>query len=288
MWQKFLRALGCTAYLGLLACIFALVSYLAFSLFVRRGVTPTPGLFGLDEEDARQMLVGQGLRFEASEEDERYHDEVPKGHIVLQQPRAGTLLKRGRAVTVVFSRGPQRTDVPSVVGKTLQAAQVELAAANLTVGRTLHIFTVSGKGGTVVAQEPRGGAKVEPEAEVDLFLALEDVSKTSIMPDLVSQNYEDVRHFFETRGFRIGRVLYEKYEGIAPGIVLRHYPLSGHPLRQGDVISLSVTPLPEPEFDYIPSENSAADENTDTSSTGSDRTAANEPVRSSNKTSEHE
>jgi serine/threonine-protein kinase len=272
MWQKLLRALGCIAYLGLLAGIFALVSYLAFSLFVRRGVTPTPGLFGLDEEEARQMLVGQGLRLEASEEEGRYHDEVPKGHIVLQQPRAGTLLKRGREVTVVFSRGPQRTDVPSVVGRTLQAAQVELAAANLTVGRTLHIFTAAGKGGTVVAQDPRGGEKVEPEAEIDLFLALEDVSKISIMPDLVNENYEDVRRFFETRGFRIGRVLYEEYPGSPSGIVLRHYPLAGHPLRQGDVISLSVTPLPETEFDYAPSEDTATDENTDTASTGSDST----------------
>ena len=266
MWQKFLRALGCTAYLGLLAGIFALVSYLTFSTFVRRGVTPTPGLYDLAEEEARQMLADQGLRFEASEEEGRYDDEVPKGHVVLQQPRAGTLLKRGRSVTVVFSRGPQRSEVPSVVGKTLQAAQVELAAANLGVGRTLHVFTASGQGGTVIAQKPRGGEKVEPDAEIDLFLSLEDLSETRIMPDLVNLPYEAVRRFFEARGYRIGRVLYEEYEGIAPGIVLRHFPRAGHPLRPRDVISLSVTPLPEAAFDYTP----AADESADTPSTGSD------------------
>lgn len=273
MWQKFLRALGCTAYLGVLFVIFALASYVSFSMFVRSGVTPTPGLFGLSEEEARQMLLDQGLRMEASEEDGRYHDEVPKGHVVLQQPRAGTPLKRGRSVSVVFSRGPQRTEVPSVVGKTLQAAQVDLAAADLKVGRTLQVFTTEGADGTVVAQKPVEGEKVEPEAEIDLFLALADVSETRIMPDLVNRNYEDVRRFFERRGFRIGRVLYEDYEGIPSGIVLRHYPPAGYPLRRGQVISLSVTPVPEDEFDYVPGEtadDTTAEENSDTSSAGTD------------------
>ena len=266
MKKKLLRAFGCTAYLGFLLGIFAFASYLAFSQFVRRGVTRTPDLHALGVEEARGLLLDQGLQLSVSTGDRRFDQEVAKDHILMQRPRAGTLLKRGRSVTVVLSRGPQQTEVPEVVGLTLQAARLKLAQANLPVRATLNVYSSDRESGTVVAQEPVAGSMVEPEAEIDLFLALENVSETFVMPDLINLRYEDVRAFFEARGFRMGRVSYEPYhKSLAPGTVLQHYPSAGQPLRQGDVISLRVTPLPESDFDYVP-----AIENPDTPSGLSD------------------
>ena len=248
MWQKLLRAFGCASYLAVLLAIFATVSYMAFSQFVKRGVTPTPELFGLNEEEARALLADQGLRLEWSDEGDRFDETVPAGHILLQQPSAGTLVKRGRTVTIVLSRGTQMIEVPAVVGGSLQAAQVTLAAAGLKMGRTFNVFSREGNGGTVVAQHPEGGQRVEREATIDLFISLENTSTTYVMPDLVKQDYDSVRQFFESRGFRLGRVIYETYDGIAPGTILRQYPLAGHPLHQGDVISLGVV-TPEDLFE---------------------------------------
>jgi hypothetical protein len=42
-------------------------------------------------------------------------------------------------------------------------------------------------------------------------------------------------------------VKYEPYEGIEAGVVLRQYPLAGHPLRRHDVISLVVAAPAEGE-----------------------------------------
>ncbi len=240
MWRKLARTAGCLGYLGLLAVIFALVSYFAFSQFVRRGVTSTPELFGLSEEDAEALLADQGLRLAWSDEGERFDELVPAGHVLIQRPRAGTLVKRGVAVIVIMSRGPQRILVPKVLGSSLQAAQVTLTAAGLTVGRTINVYSERGSPGIVVAQEPAGGLRTERDAAVDLFLALENRSETFLMPDLVNLDYEIVRSYFSRRGFRLGRVRYETYDGVAPGTVLRQYPLAGHPLHRGDVIALGV------------------------------------------------
>ena len=49
-----------------------------------------------------------------------------------------------------------------------------------------------------------------------------------------------VRGFFELRGFRLGGVKFEPYEGVAAGTVLRQFPLAGHPLTRRDAISLVV------------------------------------------------
>jgi len=240
MWRKLARTAGCLGYLGLLMVVFGLVSYFAFSQFVRRGVTSTPELFGLSEKEAEGLLADQGLRLAWSDEGERFDEQVPAGHVLIQRPAAGTLVKRGVAVTVTMSRGPQRIEVPMVVGTSLQAAQVTLAAAGLAVGRALNVYSDQGAPGIVVAQEPAGGSRAERDAAVDLFLAMESRSETYLMPDLVHYDYERVRRYFERRGFRLGRVSYETYDGVASGTVLRQYPLAGHPLHHGDVIALGV------------------------------------------------
>lgn len=240
MWNKVLRAIGCLGYLGMLGVIFGLVAYFAFSLFVRRGVTPTPELFGLPEAEAVALLNDQGLRPLWSQDDERYDERVPPGHVLAQRPPAGTLVKRGSPVTLVLSRGPQLLEVPDVEGSALQAAQVTLTAAGLSLGRTLVLHSDDGKSGTVIGQRPTAGTRAERAAAVDLFLAGESSGVTWVMPDLVRKDYDAVRRFFESRGFRLGRVSYEHYTGIAPGTVLRQFPQAGYPLRRGDVIALTV------------------------------------------------
>jgi len=245
-WKKLLRLLGCASYAAVLAFAFGAVAYGAFNVFVRRGVTPVPELFGLSEEEAQALLADQGLDMSGSERDDRYDDEVPAGHVVLQKPRAGTLVKRESTVGVVLSRGPQRIEVPSVSGVATQAAQVTLAAADLTVGRTLGVWSSAAPPGSVVAQRPSAGSLVERSAPIDLFVVRESL-ETYVMPDLVRGDYERVRLFFESRGFRIGRVSYETYAGLPPGTVLRQFPQAGHPLRRGDVISLDVTNPETPE-----------------------------------------
>lgn len=245
MGRWLLRAMRRLAYLGMLGVLFAFVAYLAFSLFVRRGVTSAPELFGLGEEEARALLADQGLRAELSDERARYDERVPLGHVLMQRPHAGTLIKRGSTITLTLSRGQQLIEVPSVLGAAPQAARVTLVAAGLALGRTLGVFTGEGKSGVVLAQRPAQGVLVERDAPVDLFVAHERSGETYIMPDLVNLSYERTRRYFEAHGFRVGRVSYESYAGVVPGTILRQFPLAGHPLRPGDVISLDVV-APQP------------------------------------------
>lgn len=245
MWRKLLRAVGWAGYAASLAVLFALVSYAAFNLFVRRGVTPIPELFGLPEEEARALLADQGLKLDWSTDDDRYDEEVPPGHVLFQDPRPGTLVKRGRGVRTGFSRGPQRIAVPAVGGNPLAAAQVTLGGADLAVGRTYSVFDVRGPSGVIVESSPAAGEPVAPGGAVDLFLSEGNPAETYVMPDVVDLDYERVRAFFGARGFRLGRVGYESYAGVRPGTVVRQFPQAGSPLRRGDVISLGVV-APDP------------------------------------------
>lgn len=246
MLRKALRALGFVAYLAFVVAVFGLAAYVSFSLFVRSGVTRTPGLVGIDLDDARDLLADQGLELRA-EEGGRYNPQVPANHVVQQNPSEGTLVKRGSAVVVVSSLGPQRVEVPALAGQGLPSAQVLLDAAGLALGRTVEVFGNDAAPGSVVAQEPAAGQTVSPGAAVDLLLARGDSLPAYVMPDLVYRDYDSVRRFFESQGFQLGSVKYERYEGVRAGVILRQFPRAGHPLDRHEPISLVVAARPDPE-----------------------------------------
>jgi serine/threonine-protein kinase len=244
--RRLLRALGFAAYIGLVFVVFGLSSYVAFNIFVRSGVTPVPDLQGFGEEEARSRLADQGLEARHNPEDDRFDATLESGRVTAQRPRAGSLVKRGSGVDLVLSRGPNQVPVPEVTGQAVQAAQVTLAAAGLQLGETLSIYSDTQSAGLVAYQDPPAGSLASPSTPVRLFLSVENLAQTYVMPDLIYRSYDDVRGFFEQRGFRLGNVRFEAYEGIPSGIVLRQFPLAGHPIHQQDPIALVVAAA-EPE-----------------------------------------
>ncbi len=235
-----LRKLGWALYAVVVLATFVVSGYFAFSLFVRRGATTVPEIVGLTEDEAAARLSDQGLALLVREGGARFDDEMPTGQMLQQSPGAGSLVKRGSAVEGVVSLGPELVEVPELEGMALPAAQVTLTAAGLTPGRTAGVFGEWEIPGTVVRQDPPAGSRVGRGAPVELYLCREARGRTFLMPDLVYRDYEQVRRFFERHGMRLGSVKFETYEGIAPGVVLRQFPLPGHPLRQSEVISLVV------------------------------------------------
>lgn len=238
--RKLLRFLGFSAYGLVVFVVFVASAYGAFNLFVTSGATRVPEVVGLEREEARVRLADAGLELTVAEGSGRYHAEVPAGHVIEQGPAASTLVKRGTTVGAVVSLGPQRLTVPELKGKSLQSAQVTLAAGGLALGPTLKVLSPSAAAGVVAAQDPEPGELVSPAAEVRVFLAQGGGGRRMVMPDLVYRDYEQVRRFFERAGLRLGRVTFEVYEGAREGTILRQFPLAGHPLTAADAISLVV------------------------------------------------
>lgn len=234
-----LRLLGWLAYGLLLLASFVVAGYLSFSVFVRSGVTAVPDLQGLAQEEARALVQDHGLEL-LQREDPRYDTDVPEGHVLLQDPKPGNLVKRGSTVAIVTSLGQELVEVPDLEALALQAAQVTLNAAGLLLGQTVGIYSALGQPGTVVTQAPPPGERVGRTTPVDLFLSLEGREATFLMPDLVYRRFSDVETYFRRRNIRLGSVKFEVYEGIPPGTVLRQHPLPGYRLRRHDVVSMVV------------------------------------------------
>lgn len=240
MWRKLGRVLALLGYAGAVLVLFGSTAYLSFNQFVRRGVMPVPDVVGLTLQEARNLLLDQGLRVRRLEDEDRFDDAMPPGLVLQHDPAAGSLVKKGSAVDIILSRGQQLVEVPDLSSQAIQAAQVNLAASGLALGRRGNVYTDVGAPGSVVRQHPLAGTLVDRSTPIDVMVSLENTSEVYVMPDLVNRRGTDVRLFFERQGFRVGSVKYEPYEGVEEGVVLRQYPLPGHPLRRHDVISLVV------------------------------------------------
>ena len=237
-WLKRLIVGG--LYAGLLTALLGVSSYLALSNFVRSGVIAVPDLVGLDVSHAETTLATAGLTVRRVEEEDRHDEAIPAGHVLRHDPPAGSAVKQNSGVVIHLSRGRQLVETPDLAGQVLQTVQVSLAASGLQLGRSRRVYAEFGAPGTVIRQSPAPGSRVAPASQVDVMVSLANPGAAFVMPDLIDLPEAPVRTYFETRGFRLGRVKYEPYEGVEAGIILRQYPLPGHPLRQSDSIALVV------------------------------------------------
>jgi beta-lactam-binding protein with PASTA domain len=92
----------------------------------------------------------------------------------------------------------------------------------------------------VVAQGIAPGSIAPPDSAVDLLVNRGMADVAWVMPDLIGRDFERVRTAFEERGFHIGGVKSQAYEGAATGTILRQFPLAGSPVTRRDALSFVI------------------------------------------------
>ncbi|MPQ32350.1 Stk1 family PASTA domain-containing Ser/Thr kinase [Clostridium estertheticum] len=96
---------------------------------------------GMDRPSAKASIEEKGL--ELSNVIEEPSDTVASGIVISQNPSEGSLVQKADKVDLVISAGPKVkvTQVPSILGKTLDQASTLLQNSNLTLGDKKQIPT---------------------------------------------------------------------------------------------------------------------------------------------------
>src|SRR5207253_2030003 len=113
------------ALLALMLLVVALLSALTAMRFAIHGrEVAVPDLVGKTPTEARRIAEGSGLQVEV--ERQFYSPSVAEGRILSQLPPSGTQVRRGWQVRVAESLGPQRVEIPNVLGQTERAAEINI------------------------------------------------------------------------------------------------------------------------------------------------------------------
>ncbi len=138
------------------------------TLVVSKGVqgVKVPKLTGLAAADAVRQLQSLGLT--AALKQTAAQGAAP-GTVVQQSPRPGGRVKKGAPVALSVAKGAAAVVVPDVTGHSQQDAQHDLQSRGLNV----HVVGVASSqpSGTVVAQSPPAGSKVQQGGTVRINVA---------------------------------------------------------------------------------------------------------------------
>jgi serine/threonine-protein kinase len=200
--------------------------------------TDAPAVVGLTETEARETLTAAG--FTVDELPPVYSDRVAEDHVVDQDPVPDGRVVEGGTITLRTSLGPDRREVPEVVGRTREQASAALEDVGLAVGGVTEAFSDLPVG-AVVGTDPAQGESLPPDTEVALVLS-KGVELLGV-PDVQGATRGDAERAITQAGFT-PKVTEVFSEDVAKGLVADQSPSSGRAPRGSDV-ALEVSKGPE-------------------------------------------
>ena len=120
-----------------------------------------PTVAGQSQEAATAALNAQQIKVQITE---GFSDSVPAGQVSGTSPAAGQSVARGGTVKLIISKGPDLIAIPSVSGRTVDAATSALTNAGFAVNNVYGPPT-----GTVFATNPSSGTKAKRGTSVSLY-----------------------------------------------------------------------------------------------------------------------
>ena len=86
-----------------------------------------------------------------------YSADVAAGHILSQSPASGSVVRRAWRVRVAESLGPQKVEVPSVIGNQERSAALNLRRVGLEAGMAAELPWARAEAGTIRSPAMRKG-----------------------------------------------------------------------------------------------------------------------------------
>jgi len=225
-------------YALVLAGVLATATWISFSRFVAGKSTRVPDLTSLTVEEATARAAELGLVAVVDAEKDDFDEKVPSRRVRAQKPEADVAVKEGQTVRLFLSLGPKTLRMPDLTGQSPRAAAAALVRLGLPEP-PLAAIRLPGPPG-VVAQGVLPGSVVPASATVGLLVNRGLSDPAYVMPDLIGRDVERVRVAFEARGFRVGGVKSQAYEGASAGTILRQFPQPGSPVTRKDALSFVV------------------------------------------------
>jgi serine/threonine-protein kinase len=204
------------------------------ALVVSKGpdVVSMPHLAGMSLDDARAAIAQAGLRLGDVSND--FDASVPKGKVVSQEPSVGPV-KRGTAVGLVVSKGPEMIEVPGVSGQTADQAKAVLAGAGFTVARS-DDWSDTVAEGSVIRTSPGGGQKAPKGSAVTVVAS--KGPKPFAMPNLTGMSRADAKARISSLGLVLGNEYAVPGSGKPSGQVQGQNPPAGTQVRKGSRVDL--------------------------------------------------
>jgi len=237
-----LRAIKFT---GLIAAFFFAVgigAYFTITLIIKSEDTVViPELTGKELVYSLELLTDLDLNTKVKGSE--YSTDIPKNHIIFQDPEPGAEIKKGRDVKIIISKGTRTVSMPNLEGLSSQQARIIIEENGLCLGARSTIHDKFQKN-EILAQVPAPGTLIARGRCVDLLSSSGDRSNAYMMPDLSGIALDDAISLIEGHHLLLGEIksIFHRYK--QKNIIVSQEPLSGHRVLEGSIVNLTINRLP--------------------------------------------
>lgn len=211
------------------------------TIFVSTGppTSEVPDVVGMPVDEAVETIEQAQLEAETREA----FSERPEGEVIRQRPRAGEEVEHGTSVRLTVSKGREMVRVPSVVGQDQASAVADIEAAELEA----NVFPVpnDAPAGTVVAQDPQGGADAPRGSGVRINVS--EGPQTAAVPDVTGREQSEAEQQLRDAGFQVAVNELETNDESLDGVVVGQDPGGGTEAQLGSTVRIAVARFVEPE-----------------------------------------
>ena len=215
-----------------------LIVFVIVPRWVRTEEVLVPSIIGKTYYEAVPILDKAGLR--PAKEIHEVSSEAPKGEIISQDPEPNFRIKYYQPVTITVSIGVELAPVPSVIGKSQDAAMETLRSAGFQPNQVARVHSEIYLQDTVIAQTPPEGGGQRRGTAVNLLVSQGPTPKSIQLPNFQEQQATEVLGALEAAGLNVETV-YSSHPRIPEGMIIAHKPAGGVLVKTGDLILLEIS-----------------------------------------------
>ncbi|MFA6433978.1 MAG: PASTA domain-containing protein [Elusimicrobiales bacterium] len=149
-----------------------------------------PDIQGKSAANALQLVSESDLAMKI--EGYEFNESVPIGTVLRQAPSAGTTVREGKIVKVVFSQGGESVFTPNLIGLPLRNAELLLRQRSLLLGEVSESYSLKAEKGAVLSQEPKSEMSVPKNTMVAVAVSAgEPPAGIVLMPDFRQRKIDE-------------------------------------------------------------------------------------------------
>jgi serine/threonine-protein kinase len=198
-----------------------------------------PYLVGIKEANAVENIHKAGLETDFKHIKRQPNDSQPAGYVFDQNPSQGDRVGKGSFVTLWVSTGKKQVTVPNLIGQASSDAIARLTRLNLEAD--VHNISSSKPQGTVIAQNPKGSAKVDEKTKVRINVS--SGPKPIGVPDVRGESFDSAASQLQAQGFAVARRDADSNQ--PAGNVISQDPAANTFAAPGSTVTLTVSKGPQ-------------------------------------------
>ena len=214
-------------------------TYFTVSYFIKNEETVVVSdLVGENIIYVLELLTHLGLNTKVKGSE--YSRDFAQNNILFQDPKPGQIIKKGRDVRIIISKGTKTLPMPNLRSLNLQQARLIIDKNGFFEGDMAKIFHPEINKDKIIAQSPTSGKKIERGVSANLLISRGKRPLELVMPDLGGLLLDEAVLVAEKNHLVVNIIKTIHQKNKIANIILNQEPPSGYHVFENHLINLEV------------------------------------------------